>query len=253
MSAWSVAVGLLIVFGPAVVEGSGRIKGTVTGVSRKAVVAARITARVHLPNHDGLFLTATDETGTYVYTHLPAGLYRVDAHAEGYETASFVDVEVHPPFRNILDFRMPASGQRSGATDVSPPGGRGGLFPGQPTTVTGRVLGAESVPVPDAEVVLVGGPDPGRRMVLSRADGAFTMMDVSPGVYGLLVTAPGSIPIRVPQVSIEPGRPLDVRVRLVDFPVRLAVQTSLILPPETPLPPRRWWQIPAPPPEAPQP
>ena len=47
--------------------------------------------------------------------------------------------------------------------------------------------------------------------------------------------------------QLNPGRPLELVILLVDYPVRMAVEQSVILPPERPLPPRRWWSPPAPP------
>lgn len=223
----------------------GRIKGTVVGPDRRPVVAACIVARVRLGDRDGLFLTASNDAGTYIYEDLPAGLYRLDAHAEGYLTSSFLDVEVRPPFRNILDFRMQPGDEASvpPATDrpLAPPG-----------EVAGLVL-ADGTPVPDAEITLDGGTGPGRRMVLTRSDGTFTVFGVPSATYIMSVTAPGSIPIKVPEVTVEPGRSLEVRVSLVDYPVDLAVQQLVVLPREEPLPPRHWWQVPARPLEEPEP
>ena len=220
----------------------GRVKGTVTGLSRQPVVGARVVASVRLADRDGLFLTTSDDHGTYVYQGLPAGQYRIDAHAERYVAGSFLEVDVHPPFRNILDFRLQFRGAPDGL--IQPPAASRQVPSGPPVAVSGNVWADDHRPVPEAEITLEGGPDPGRRLVLSRADGAFSMANVVPDSYTVVVTAAGSLPIRIPGVAITSGRPLDIQVSLVDFPVRLAVQESVILPDEAPLPPRQWWQVP---------
>ena len=110
--------------------------------------------------------------------------------------------------------------------------------PGLAGAVSGRIFGQEGRPVVEAEVALMGGPPPGQRLVLSRRDGFFRLPDVPASTYELRVTAPGAIAVRIPAVVIDPAVPLEVQVRLVDYPVELASRETVILPQERPLPPQ---------------
>ncbi|MFQ5718936.1 MAG: carboxypeptidase-like regulatory domain-containing protein [Acidobacteriota bacterium] len=227
----------------------GRIKGLVSGPDRAPIPAARIVARVRLPDHDALFVTASDDAGTYRLDRLPAGEYRVDAFAAGYGAGVFHGVDVHPPFRNILDFHLsPASGtmrRPAGPSPVESLEAAGTAPSPLPTSaVRGQVIGIDATPVADAEIVLAGRLAQEHRMVLSRQDGTFATPDLPAAEYTLSITAPGAIPMQVPSVLVSAARPLTVRVSLVSYPVELAVQDSVILPPERPLPPARWWTAP---------
>jgi hypothetical protein len=231
-----------------VTKGDGRIKGSVTNQARREVVAARIVARVLLPDREMLFLTTSDEAGVYRFENLPAGFYRLQALRTGYEEVAHDDVEVRPPFRNIIDFRLPTRlPPEPGPIDREPPPAPRAPPVGlAPIHVTGLVADEEGSPVADAEVAFSLGTPPRRNLIYSRADGTLDYALLYPATYELSVTVPGSIPIRIPEVTVSPGRSLEIQVRLVDFPVELAARRGLILPPEEPLPPRHWLPIPPP-------
>ncbi len=249
-------------------SGGGRIKGSVSGDGRKGLVAAHVAARTALPDRDLVCLTTTDETGGYLYESLPPGTYELRARAAGHAEGRYTDVEVKPPFRNILDFRLrpeageadAGGGESTSGPGMTPPGSAGGSRPtpaaaagpdGAPVPVTGRIIGPAGDPVPDAEIAFSGGPPPGQRLVLSTPEGRFSLEGLVPDTYELSVSAPGAIPIRVAGVKVRAGRPLEVQVRLADYPLEMAARRGIILPPEAPLPPRRLLEIPPPPPEPP--
>ncbi|TDI32081.1 MAG: carboxypeptidase regulatory-like domain-containing protein [Acidobacteria bacterium] len=230
---------------PPLAGGRGRIKGTVSGSGRSRLTAARVMARVALDDRDIIYLTTTDHSGTYYFENLPAGIFVLEALAEGMATGRYDDVRVRPPFRSILDFRL-VPGDTTAATAtpaVEVPDSANPVM--DVVQVRGLVLAEGDMPLPDAEIAFAGGPPPGHRLVLSRQNGRLFLPDLPAALYELRVTAPGTIPIRVPGVLVRPGRPLELTIRLVDYPVEMAAQRGVILPPEEPLPPRRYLTIPA--------
>jgi hypothetical protein len=225
--------------------GFGRIKGTVSGPDGQRVVAARVVARVALEDRDVIYLTTTDDTGTYYFETLPGGVFEVEARVAGLTLGHYDDVKIRPPFRTILDFRLtlelndpppqetPAVTAGAEAAEVT-----------ETVMVHGLVLAEDEKPLPDAEIAFSGGPPPGRRMALSTEDGRVTVPDLPVASYLLSITAPGTIPIRIPEVKVTAGRPLELQIGLVDFPVEMAARRGVILPREAPLAPRRLLAIP---------
>lgn len=224
-------------------NGLGRIKGTVSGPDGQRVVAARVVGRVSLEDRDVIYLTTTDDTGTYYFETLPAGVYVVEALVAGLEVGRYDTVKIRPPFRTILDFRLKlALEEGSGAATTAPVAPAVGLD--DVVMVQGVVLGENEKPLPDAEIAFAGGPPPGRRLVLSQEDGRLSLPDLPVATYLLSITAPGTIPIRIPQVAVSSGRPLELQIGLVDFPVEMAARRGVILPREVPLEPRRLLKLP---------
>lgn len=228
--------------------GFGRIKGTVSGPDGQRLVAARVVGRVSLEDRDVIYLTTTDDTGTYYFETLPAGVYVVEALVAGLTVGHYDTVKIRPPFRTILDFRLKLDlTEGSGA---SSPAAGGAAAPGAAANlddvvmVQGMVLGENEKPLPDAEIAFAGGPPPGRRLVLSQEDGRLSLPDLPVASYLLSITAPGTIPIRIPDVMVSSGRPLELQIGLVDFPVEMAARRGVILPREAPLEPRRLLKIP---------
>ena len=225
--------------------GLGRIKGTVSGPDGQRVVAARVVGRVSLEDRDVIYLTTTDDTGTYYFETLPAGVYVVEALVAGLEVGRYDTVKIRPPFRTILDFRLKMAleeGSGAATTTQAVPAAAAGLD--DVVMVQGVVLGENEKPLPDAEIAFAGGPPPGRRLVLSQEDGRLSLPDLPVATYLLSITAPGTIPIRIPQVAVSSGRPLELQIGLVDFPVEMAARRGVILPREVPLEPRRLLKLP---------
>lgn len=210
--------------------GSGRLKGSVTDGARRPLVGARVWARAEVGERDVLFATVTDNRGGWLLEGLPAAVWDVSAVADRHVPGVQRQVDVRPPFRPILDFRLVPGDD----TIRIPPPPEGELPPS--TEVRGRVFrGAE--PVVDAEISFSGGPAPGRRLALSLLSGDFEFEDARPATYAFGVTAPGTLPIVIPDVVVRAGRPLDIRIRLIGMPVEMAVREDVVLPEEKPLPP----------------
>jgi hypothetical protein len=199
--------------------------------------------RVSLADRDVIYLTTTDDTGTYYFETLPAGVYVVEALVSGLNVGHYDQVKIRPPFRTILDFRLTMALTETGP-DAAGPGTADTTAPAASVSMQGLVLGENEKPLPDAEIAFTGGPPPGRRLVLSREDGRVSLPELPVASYLLSITAPGTIPIRIPNVVVSAGRPLELQIGLVDFPVEMAARRGVILPRETPLAPRRLLTIP---------
>jgi carboxypeptidase family protein len=222
---------------------AGRLRGAVTSPDRKPIPGARVAARARLADREILFVAVCDDIGSYTMEDMPAGLYRVDVFAEGHVSRSTPDVDVKPPFRNILDFRLADDAGPAEPGAASPAAANAAGAPA-PLDVAGAVRLPDHAPVPDAEVALTGGPPPGRWMSLSTADGSFTLPAVASGLYELTITASGMVPLRIPGLTLSAPGPLEIRATLVDFPADRAVRQEVILLEDKPLPPARWLPIP---------
>jgi hypothetical protein len=231
------------------VHGEGRIRGNLIS-GRKPLVAARVIAFLPLADHDLVLLTTTDLDGVYQLNDIPAGTWRLEVQAEGHLARITEGIEVRPPFRNILDFRLepiPAAGAGGlpEAVTLQEPVAEGAGSADVFGTVTLLREGAIQE-VADAEIALLGGPPPGQYLILSDEQGRFVLPAVPAGRYEFRVTAPGAIPLLMPRAEVRAGRPIEVQVRLINYPVELAAKRQLILPPEEPLPPLRLHPLPLP-------
>lgn len=141
------------------------LRGQVRDAQRHPVAGAQVFAkgRGENPRHRGGWdMSSTDASGRFVLSSLPAGVYDIEARAEGYVSARLEQVEVeervsHQPLTLIL--------------------GAGG-------TLAGRVIDRTGSPVPE---VLVHARNPGvrffRRPTLTDINGAFEIAGLSPGSY----------------------------------------------------------------------
>lgn len=220
--------------------GAGRLKGSVTDAARRPLVGARVWARAEVGERDVLFATVTDNRGTWLLEGLPATVWDVSAVADRHVPGVQRDVDVQPPFRPILDFRLVPGDD---TIRIPPPPA---TEPSHGVAVTGRVTRGADEAVLDAEISFTGGPPPGRELALSRQTGEFEVPDVRPALYAFGVTAPGTLPIVIPDVGVRPGRPLEVRIRLIGMPVEMAVREDVVLPEEKPLPPLTLHPLPPP-------
>ena len=222
------------------IAGTGRLKGSVTDGARRALVGARVWARAEVGEHDVLFATVTDNRGAWLLEGLPAAVWDVSAVADRHVPGVQRGVNVRPPFRPILDFRL-VPGDDTIRIPPPPESEPIGAVP-----VTGRVTRGGEDAVVDAEVSFTGGPPPGRELALSRQSGEFEVPDVRPATYAFGVTAPGTLPVLIPEVAVRSGRPLEVRIRLIGMPVEMAVREDVVLPEEKPLPPLELFPLPSP-------
>ena len=99
---------------------AGKVRGTIWDEARKPLpgLLVQLAARNESAT---LRITGTDEKGRYQFRDLPAGVYDVQIAVEGYGDQIKGDIEVRPPFQNIVDFRLVAGDSADAAGIVPPP------------------------------------------------------------------------------------------------------------------------------------
>jgi hypothetical protein len=80
-------------------------------------------------------------------------------------------------------------------------------------TIEGRVVGAGGQPVPEAAVMIGGGPEHEDIAALTDGDGRFRLGGLQAGTYSLVVNAGGGM-TRQEGVVVGDGAPASVEVRV---------------------------------------
>jgi len=199
----------------------GRVRGVVTDPDRKPV-GGRLVVLVSRAEGESLRVTSTDEKGRYQFRDLPAGMYEVRLEAEGFTPEIKKDIDVRPPFQNVVDvtLRRAAAGQPSQPAAASAP--PSAPDPAAPEAGTGEVVQGvlrdnEGVPVVEAEVLLTPLAAGALRQGRSDEKGTFRVEDVAPGAYRLIVRSLGHVPIDVSRVEVVRSGGLSIRLTLVDY------------------------------------
>ena len=199
----------------------GRVRGVVTDPDRKPV-GGRLVVLVSRAEGESLRVTSTDEKGRYQFRDLPAGMYEVRLEAEGFTPEIKKDIDVRPPFQNVVDvtLRRAAAGQPSQPAAASaPPSAPDPAAPeaGAGEVVQGVLRDSEGAPVVEAEVLLTPLAPGVLRQGRSDEKGTFRVEDVAPGAYRLIVRSLGHVPIDVSRVEVVRGGGLSIRLTLVDY------------------------------------
>jgi hypothetical protein len=198
--------------------GRGRIRGVVTE-SDKRPVGGRLVVLVSRTEGEALRVTSTDEKGRYQFRDLPLGMYEIRLEAEGFAPEIKKDIEVRPPFQNVVDVilrRAVAAGSgvppapSTKAPEPTPPAGAGEL-------VQGLLRDSGGSPVVEAEVLLAPLAGNALRQGTSDEKGTFRIQGVPPGAYRLIVRSLGHVPIDVSRVEVAAGSGLSLRLTLVDY------------------------------------
>lgn len=79
--------------------------------------------------------------------------------------------------------------------------------------IEGRVLGAGGAPVPEASVMIGGGPDHPDLAALTDAEGRFHLAGLAAGTYALVVNA-GGAPARQDGIVVRDGDAARVEVHV---------------------------------------
>src|SRR5712671_6437226 len=192
----------------------GKISGTVTDPARRVLsgLLVKLESRV---DPGMLRVTCTDLKGQYHFKDLPPGLYDVRVEADGFGPGSKEQIDVRPPFQNIVDVIL-ARGA-AGPAAAGPDGASG--VDEAPVVVRGRFVNPGGQPELEVSVLLV--PSEGGRLhqTFSADDGTFVVPDVAPGRYRVLVRSAGHVTIDLKSVDVRPANGLNLSLALVDFPL----------------------------------
>ena len=192
----------------------GTIVGAVFDVKKKPMVGCMV--QLSARGEGGtLRVTGTDEKGRYVFKDLPAGIYDIEVAAEGDVSRRKGQIQVRPPFRNIVDFEIGSGAQ----TDDRPGAGASGQLletlmkargdaglsePMGLVPVKGTFLDAQKRPIPEVSVMLLSLQGKKSLQAFSGEDGTFLMPEVSPGRYRVLVSSPGYVSLDLKSVVVLP-------------------------------------------------
>jgi hypothetical protein len=227
--------------GAPVHQRTGKISGTVTDTTRRILSGLLVKLESHV-DPGMLRVTCTDLKGQYHFKDLPPGLYDVHVEADGFGPGSKEQIDVRPPFQNIVDVALvhaaPGSAAASapgapvapGGPAASAPAGSGSAEAGEaavaPVSVRGRFVDTGGRPALEVSV-LMAGADGGRLyQTFSADDGTFLIEHVAPGRYRMLVRSTGHVTIDLKSVDVLPVDGLKLSLALVDFPLNTRPHSS---------------------------
>ena len=203
----------------------GRIRGVVTDPDKKPV-GGRLVVLVSRTEGESLRVTSTDEKGRYQFRDLEAGMYEVRLEAEGFTPEIKKNIDVRPPFQNVVDVTLRRAAPVQPTQPATVPAGASpdpaSAAPAAPEVGAGEVVqgvlrNGEGAPVVEAEVLLAPLVAGALRQGTSDEKGTFRVEDVAPGAYRLIVRSLGHVPIDVSRVEVSPGGGLSIRLTLVDY------------------------------------
>ena len=216
----------------------GRIRGTVKGDDTRPVPGLLVKL-VSGDRSGTLRITGTDEKGRYLFRDLPPGLYDVQIAADGYRPETKGEIEVRPPFQNIVDFRLtPEDAPPPGAPTAAGSTLRAAPRDGIPTvSVRGDLADQDKRPVVEVSVTLISHEGYGIYQTFSEQDGRFLVEGVPPGIYRAVIASPGHVTLDLRSVEVLADSGLDLSLTLVDYPLNFRNEAKDgRLPPEKPRP-----------------
>jgi hypothetical protein len=185
-----------------------------------------------------IYVTATDEKGSYFFDALPEGLYDVTITKSGLVPVTKDKIELRFPFRAVVEVVMePEPGAAVPAAESEP------AASGDETSLDGTIRAREGEPLDEVRIRLIradGSVDP--RDGMTGAEGRFAIPGLEPGAWRLEILGAGFLPIRVP-VTLSGEATLTAS--LVEQPASYQPPPLDLIPPEMPIPP--------PPPHEPEP
>ncbi|HEU5180250.1 MAG TPA: carboxypeptidase-like regulatory domain-containing protein [Candidatus Polarisedimenticolia bacterium] len=211
----------------------GRIRGTIKDLAGGAVPG--ILVRLSSPQLGVVDVTNTDGKGVYGFSDLEAGSYNIEVSGSGYQSQIKKGIVVQPPFRNIVDFTLPAGplleGQGSPVIYEAPTGEV------VLKEVVGTITDKDKRPIPDALVSLVNPATGASFRVQTGREGKVKIDQVPVGTYKALVASPGYVTMELKPVFVTKEWGLVLNLSLVEYPLRFQGRPTDFIPEERPVPP----------------
>ena len=183
-------------------------------------------------NDPKLYVTSTDERGTFRLDQLEEGKYEVQFLKYGLATIRKSEVELEFPFQAVVEVVM------EDATGPAPPvivSARGSADSTEMASLQGLMVDRDGDPLPEVRVRMIkadGTVDP--VFVMSDETGMFEIESLAPGLWNLEIRGAGYLPVRAPASLFgETG----LRAILVPQPATYEPQPLDLMPPEEPIPP----------------
>jgi len=212
----------------------GRIRGTVRDLKRKPVAGLMI--RLVLSGKGLVHVTNTDDRGIYTFEDLEAGSYDIDVSGPGYQRQIKKEIVVQPPFRNIVDFSLPA-GPLGEEGPVSPvvyqaPAGEAAF-----RDVTGTFTDKDKRPIPDVAVSLTNPSTGASFRTQSNREGKVLIAGVPVGIYRVVVSSPGYVSVELKEAEVSRTGGMTLNLSLVEYPLHFEGRPGDLIPAEKPVPP----------------
>lgn len=212
-------------------ERVSRLQGTASLGRNRPVVGA--TVLVHAQeSRERLYLTSTDETGTFRVDDLRDGPYRVSAEREGLAPVHKDEISVKFPFRAVVELAMSATEmvRSPAAPRSSDPGGGPGSV-----ELSGTIVERGAGPVGEFRVRVVrpdGAEDP--RISRSLPDGSFGFEGLSAGPWRVEI---GGVGFLAQRILLDLREDTELVVIAVRQPADYRPTPLELMPTERPIPP----------------
>jgi hypothetical protein len=180
-----------------------------------------------------VFVTSTDEKGTFRLDQLEEGRYAIRFLKYGFVSIQKDNVELEFPFQAVVEVVM------EDAEGPSPPvlmTARGTIDSTEKATVRGSTVDRKGEPLAEVRVRMLkadGTVDP--VFALTDENGEFEFPEIAPGMWDVEIYGAGYLPVRAPASWYGE---MELRAVLVTQPATYEPQPLDLMPPEEPIPPR---------------
>jgi hypothetical protein len=212
----------------------GRIRGTIRDLAGKPLPG--LLVRLTSPQLGVMNVTDTDGKGVYAFEDLDAGSYDIEVSGYAYQHQIKKGIVVQPPFRNIVDFSLPAGSPS--AANAPPPVVY--TVPGDETIVrevVGTLRDKDRHPIPDALLGLVNPRTGATFRAQSDREGKIRLEAVPVGIYRISIVSPGYVTMELKQAEVTREVGLVLNLTLVEYPLRFEGRPEDFVPEEKPVPP----------------
>jgi hypothetical protein len=179
-----------------------------------------------------VFVTSTDEKGTFRLDQLEEGRYAVRFLKYGLVSIEKNEVELEFPFQAVVEVVMEDSDGPSPPVLMT---ARGTIDATEKATVRGTTVDRKGEPLAEVRVRMLkadGTVDP--VFALTDENGEFEFPEIDPGMWDFEIYGAGYLPVRAPASWYGE---MELRAVLVTQPATYEPQPLDLMPPEEPIPP----------------